>query len=142
MRTIALLSALLFSFSVHAADTPSPRMCEANFAVEGSFFSGKSYKTWNEFSGISYDTAFRKTAQAAASGGWGTVTPNKDAGIITASQTVTMGQGATAPLSIVVQEKKGGVVRVEAIFSTSGGQMASADTAKTELCKLVEAAGE
>lgn len=142
MRIIAATSMLLLCASVQANDDTSARVCEANFVTDGSVFSGKSYKTWQEFSGVTYDVAFRKTAQAVASGGWGTVTPNKDAGIITASQSVTMGKGATAPLNIVVQSKNGDVIRVEATFNTGPGQSASATTAKAALCKLVEAAGQ
>jgi hypothetical protein len=53
-----------------------------------------------------------------------------------------MGNGSVAPLNVIVQEKKGGVIRIDVNFSTAGGQMASSDTARTELCKLVEAPGD
>ena len=142
MRIFATLVILVVSVSAFAADTNPTRTCETNFVTEGSFFSGKSYKTWQEFSDVTYDAAFRKTAQAAASAGLGTVTPNKDAGIITASQSVTAGKGATAPLNIIVDDKAGGTIRVVATFNTGPGQAASTDSVKGALCKLVEAAGQ
>ena len=65
---------------------------------------------------------------------------NKELGIISAGQAVTMGQGSVAPLNVIVKEKSGGLVRVEANFGTAGGQKAATKTVRTELCKLVEAA--
>lgn len=41
-----------------------------------------------------------------------------------------------------IKEKSGGLIHVEANFSTAGGQKAAMDTVRTELCKLVEAAAE
>jgi hypothetical protein len=118
------------------------RPCVANFTVEGSFFRGKTYKTWQEFSGVDYDKAYRKVAQAVAANAWGAVNSNKDTGVITAGQAVIMGKGSVAPLNVIVQEKKGAIIRVDVNFSTAGGQSASEDTAREELCKLAEAAGE
>ncbi len=126
---------LLFGGAVGSA---SARDCETNFVVEGSFFSGKSYKTWQEHSGVSYDNAFRNVAQAVTSAGFGGVNPNKDLGIISAGQAVTMGQGSVAPLNLVVKSQ-GQRVKVEAHFRIAGGQMASEEAARTQLCKLVEA---
>jgi len=123
-------------------DTSIATTCAANFTEEGSFFTGKTYKTWVETSGVPYDTAFRKVVQAVAANAWGSPSSNKDTGIITASQAVTMGEGAAAPLNIIVQARKGGVIRVDVNFSTAGGQLASAETAKVELCKLAEAPGK
>lgn len=149
MRTIAALAlSVLLVPAAQAAEDPKEgdaagaRACVTNFTVEGNIFKGKVYKTWQEFTGIDYDKAFRKVAQAVAENAWGAVTPNKDAGVITAGQAVTMGQGSVAPLNVVVKEKAGDVIRVEVNFSTAGGQSASNDTARTELCKLVEAPGQ
>ena len=120
-----------------AASTP----CESNFAVEGGFLKGNTYKTFQEFSGTSYDYSFRKTAQAVAANSWTSVNANKDAGVITASRAVMFGDGAVVPLNVVVQEKKDNVIRVDVNFSTGFGQMVSSDTVKIELCKIAEAAG-
>ena len=149
MRILAIFALLvMFSSYAYASEEPKQeaskgeRACVTNFTVEGSFFKGKTYKTWQEFTGIKYDQAFKKVAQAVAENAWGAVNANKDTGVITAGQTVTMGQGSVAPLNVIVKEKKGGIIRIEVNFSTAGGQSASTDTARTELCKLVEAPGE
>jgi hypothetical protein len=116
------------------------RACITNFTEDGSFFKGKTYKTWQEYKDLAYDGVFRKVAQAVAENNWGTVNANKELGIIAAGQAVTMGQGSVAPLNVIVKEKGGGLIRVEANFGTAGGQKASTDTVRAELCKLVEAA--
>ena len=124
------------------ASSDDTRACVTNFLEDGSFFKGKTYKTWREYNNLAFDSVFRKVAQAVAENNWGTVNANKDLGIITAGQAVTMGEGAVAPLNVIVKEKSGGLIRVEANFGTAGGQKASTKTVRTELCKLVEAAAE
>ena len=113
--------------------------CVKNFSEEGSFFKGKTYRTWQEHKGAEYDSAFRRVAQSVAENNWGSVNANKDLGIITAGQAVTMGQGSVAPLNVIVKEKGDGVIRIEANFGTAGGQKAATATVREELCKLVEA---
>jgi hypothetical protein len=124
------------------ASSDDTRACVTNFTEDGSFFKGKTYKTWREYKDLAYDSVFRKVAQAVAENNWGTVNANKDLGIITAGQAVTMGEGSVAPLNVIVKEKSGGFIHVEANFGTAGGQKASTKTVRTELCKLVEAAAE
>lgn len=111
---------------------------------DGSLVAGKTFKTWQEHSGVAYDAAFRKTAQAVAAAGWASVTPNKDTGTITAAQAVTGGRrrgGTSVPLNVIVQEK-GTVIRIEVNFGLGPGQMTSEDSLKGEFCKIVEAAGQ
>jgi len=134
-KTLSMMALLLLACSATSA---AARDCDINFSVEGSFFAGKSFKTWQEHSGVSYDNAFRSVAQAVSSAGFAGVSPNKDLGIISAGQAVTLGQGAVAPLNVVVKNQ-GKRVRVEAHFRITGGQMASEEAARTQLCKLVEA---
>ncbi len=141
MRTLLTITMLLvISGPADAADEPKTgRPCMVNFTEEGSFFKGRTYKTWQEHMGIDYDKAFRRVAQAVAEDNWGSVNANKDIGVVTANQTVTAGKGSTAPLNVVVKERSGGVVRVDANFGIAGMQTTSTDAVRTELCKLVEA---
>ncbi|HZF13310.1 MAG TPA: hypothetical protein VFE33_31350 [Thermoanaerobaculia bacterium] len=150
MRKLAVVAAaLLLPLGAQASDKPKAedtskdqKPCVAHFTEEGSFFKGKTYKTWQEFTGADKAAVFQNVAQAVATNGWGTVNANKDLGIITAGQAVTMGEGSVAPLNVIVKQKSGGPVRVEANFGTAGMQKASTDTVRTELCKLLEAAGD
>jgi len=116
--------------------------CVAHFTEEGSFFKGKTYRTWQEFPGADKAAVFQNVAQAVATNNWGAVTANRDLGIITAGQAVTMGEGSVAPLNVVVKQKGSGPVRVEANFGTGSMQRAATETVRTELCKLLEAAVE
>jgi hypothetical protein len=125
--------------SVASINTAAAASCEENFVVEGSFLKGKQFKTWAEHTGSNYDAAFRKVAQEVAAGGFGAVNSSKDTGIISAGQAVTMGNGAVAPLTAIVSEKEGGVIRVDANFSIAGMQATSAETVKTGLCKIANA---
>lgn len=144
--TLALL-VLVNAGASWASDEPKAppddsRACMVNFTEDGSFFKGKTYKTWQDYKGVGYDNVFRRVAQAVAENNWGTVNANKDLGIITAGQAVTMGQGSVAPLNVIIKEKGGGLIHVEANFGTGGGQKAATKTVRTELCKLVEAAAD
>lgn len=146
MKVIVMILVLLASPAMawagdeKKASADETRECMKNFTEEGSFFKGKTYKTWQEFKDVQYDSVFRKVAQAVAENNWGSVNANKDLGVITAGQAVTMGQGSVAPLNVIVKEMSGGIVRIEANFGTAGGQKAATKTVRTELCKLVEAA--
>lgn len=80
-------------------------------------------------------------AQEVAAGGFDTVNSSKETGIISAGRAVTMGKGLVAPVTAIVSEKKGGVIRVDANFSIAGMQGTSAETVKTELCKIANTPG-
>ena len=149
MKAIAITLILLAGSTVawssegaNQAPLDDMRECVKNFTEEGSFFKGKTYKTWQEYKDAEYDRVFRMVAQAVAEDNWGNVNPNKELGIITAGQAVTMGQGSVAPLNVIVKEKSSGLIRVEANFGTAGGQKAATKTVRTGLCKLVEAAAQ
>lgn len=62
---------------------------------------------------------------------------NKDLGIISASRTVSYGKGTTAPANIVVTNIKPRGMRVEVVFTLSGGVVTSADTVQEKFCKLL-----
>ena len=48
------------------ATSDDARECMINFVEEGSFFKGKTYKTWQEYKAAEYDRVFRMVAQAVA----------------------------------------------------------------------------
>ncbi len=124
------------------ANDLSDEECVINFSVEGTFFKGKTYRTWRAHNGRSYPDAFRSVAQALARSNWSGIETDKELGIISAGQPVTMGKGAVAPLSIVINKKGEDVIRVEATFSTAGGQKAATRDVRNELCELVNAPSE
>lgn len=139
-KLIATLICLMVTLTVSAENNEtSSRPCVENFSEEGSFFKGKTYRTWQSYEGIELEQVFRRVAQKVAEENWGNIEANMDLGIITAEQTVTMGEGTVAPLNVIVKEV-GGRVRVEVNFGTAGGQRASRKTVREGLCDLVEVA--
>jgi hypothetical protein len=83
------------------------------------------------------NAAFDKLVATIASSGLQVVSSNKDLGIISASQTVSYGEGKTVPLNVVVKDIKPRGVRVEVVFSLSGGLVTSADTVQEKFCNLL-----
>src|SRR5665213_3183068 len=85
-----------------ATDT---RPCVANYSTQGEFWTGKKFKTFEDFRTGSRTVMFDKVAAAIASKGFQIISSNKDLGIISASQGVSYGQGKNVPLNAVVTNK-------------------------------------
>lgn len=107
--------------------------CTENFSVEGSFFTGKLYKTWADFPAAKTDQAFKKLYAFTVKGGWKVSQADKDLGVISAAQDVSFGNGKTAPLNIIV-EKNGNGVKVSMTYATSGGVSSPEDAVKNHFC--------
>lgn len=121
-----------------AGDNADPRECAQNFEVAGSFLSGKTFKTSAVVSGVNQKDAMKRAAQFISSDGWTLNNVNESLGIISASQTVSYGEGKTAPLNIAINESSGGV-EVGLTYSTSGGVSSPANAVKEHFCKTVGA---
>jgi hypothetical protein len=117
--------------------TTDSRACVANYSTEGSFWTGKQFKTFEDFPKISKASAFDSLVSTIASNGYQIANSNKESGIISAIQTVTGGQGKTVPLNAVITSKTSGGIRVELVFSLSGGLATSADSLQTTFCKIL-----
>lgn len=111
-----------------------PRPCLENYEKKGNIMLGRTFATWQEFTDVPYDEAFRKVAQATAQHGWSNLNASKDAGTITAGE-----RGGN--ISIAVIEKKEGVVRIEAKIIVDGAHDYSERQAKKALCASTEAPG-
>jgi hypothetical protein len=81
---------------VAAADTPAPPAagadCAGHFTAEGSFFAGKKFNTWAEFAAVSKADLYTRVYTNVAKDGWQITSSDKDAGIISASQSVSFGR--------------------------------------------------
>lgn len=119
--------------------TDADRDCGRNYTREGSFFGGYQYKDWIEISGLAKDQVFDRLFQAISVGGYQIVNSNKDAGVISANQGVSFGEGKTAPINITARDTANGV-RIDAVLSTSGGVVASQSGAVKEFCRIFDAA--
>ena len=81
-----------------------------------------------------------RVAKELAVQGWAITNTDKEIGIINASQTVSYGQGKTAPLNVGIDDKDGGV-NVTVTFSISGGLTTPVDGVKDTFCKIIVAVG-
>lgn len=117
-----------------AGDT---RACIVNFSTAGSFLTGKQFKTYEVFPRVKKSNAFDQLVATIASSGYQVTSSNKEAGIISANQTVSFGQGKTVPLNAVVKDSPPGGARVDLVFTLSGGLATSADAVQMEFCKIL-----
>lgn len=126
-----------------AATAPSQLgACATNFTTEGGFWSGTRYSTFEEFPKKTVNGAFDALLRSVAASGYQINSSNKESGMISASQTVSYGQGKTAPLNFVIQKSAQSGVRIDVSFTTSGGVSASTDAVQKEFCKLLASAGQ
>jgi protein-disulfide isomerase-like protein with CxxC motif len=102
------------------------RPCVANYSTEGGFWTGKQFKTYEDFPAVEKTAAFDKVVASIASSGWQVENSNKDLGIISASNTVSYGEGKTVPLNAVITN-----------LTLSGGLATSADSVQEEFCKYL-----
>lgn len=117
--------------------TSDNRPCVTNYSTEGGFWTGKQFKTYEDFPTLEKDAAFDKLVASIASSGWQVENSNKDLSIISASNTVSYGQGKTVPLNAVITNLKPRGIRVALVFTLSGGLATSADSVQEEFCKYL-----
>ena len=113
--------------------------CLAHYTAEGSFWSGRTFRSYEDFKGVNKNTAFKRIAQHLAASGWKVVNSDKDTGIISASQDVIDGKGQAVPFNVVVQDKTDGTLRVKTSFALTGGLSASKGDIQKEFCGVLEA---
>jgi DNA-binding transcriptional regulator LsrR (DeoR family) len=92
---------------------------------------------YEDFPAVEKNDAFDKLVASIASLGLQVTNSNKDLGIISATNTVSYGQGKTVPLNAVVKNIKPKGIRVELVFTLSGGLATSADTVQDRFCTLL-----
>lgn len=128
--------------SATAATTAEPESaCATHYRVEGSFLSGKIFSTWADYAGMTRADVYARIYSRLARDGWNIVSADRDSGIISASQTVSFGNGATAPLTIVVESVATSGTKATATFRIGMGQATRGDTVKTKLCNYLDVAG-
>ena len=129
-----MLGLLAIGGTAGAADAPPANAeCAGHFTAEGSFISGKKFSTWADFGAVSKADLYSRIYANIAKDGWTITSSDKDAGVISASQSVTFGKGSVAPLTIVI-EAAGTGSKATATFRIGGGQMTKEDAVKQKLC--------
>lgn len=133
---VALLFVGLFSAQLFASE----QQCKTNFTVEGSFFKGKTYKTWAIVSNVPTSVAYKNIYLKTVKDGWNITSSDKDMGIISAAQSVSYGNGKTAPLNIIVEQENESDSKVSITYSTSGGVSSPEDAVLKSFCETVSEA--
>ena len=136
MKHIALLAAL----GCAAFATPAFALegqCIDNYTKEGSFFSGRTFKSWAEFPAIATDKAFKSVYQEVVSQGFKINSTDKEMGVISAQQNVA-GSAKTVPLNVLVRDADRGS-RVEVTFVTEGGLTVGEEGLQKGFCDILGA---
>jgi len=133
-KILLIAIAGLFSANVAAAE-----QCEANFSEEGSFFSGKTFKTWADIKGTSYGKAYKKVYQHITKDGWKITSADKEMGIISASQDVSYGDGKTVPYNVVIEDNKP-TIKISISYALSGGVISPTDAVLKSFCQTIASA--
>lgn len=136
ISAIALLSAC--GGPTKSLQTNDSRECARNFTYDGSFLSGRTYKTNAFVANVSQDEAMKRAARHISNDGWNITNTDTNLGIISAAQTVSYGQGKTVPLNVSIAPVQGGV-KVNISYSTSGGVTSPVDAVSRSFCEIIEA---
>jgi len=136
--TVAILGGCATKSGTQALKTEDTRACAQNFTYDGSFWKGRKYKTNVIMKKVSKKTAMTRASRYLLKDGWTIANSNNELGIISASQTVSFGQGKTVPLNISIEPKKTGI-KVDITFATSGGVTAPLESIVSQFCSVVEA---
>lgn len=80
----------------------------------------------------------QRAARYIIADGWQVNNTDSKLGIISASQTVSYGNGKTAPLNVGIEQAKGGV-KVNIAYSISGGVTSPVDAVQNFFCSTVQA---
>jgi ABC-type Fe3+-hydroxamate transport system substrate-binding protein len=118
--------------------TDDSRACAQNFTYDGSFLAGRTFKTHQFVDGVSKDIAMVRAAKHLALEGYSITNTDKEMGLISASQTVSFGQGKTVPLNVSIDSKDKGV-NVSISFSISGGLTTPVNSVKDGFCDIIKA---
>src|SRR6218665_1207039 len=117
------------------ADT---RECAQNFTFDGSFWAGRTFKSHATTQGVTQAVGMQRAARYLSSNGWTITSTDKDLGIISASQTLTYGQGKTVPFNVTM-EPQGKGLKVATTYVLSGGVTSPAEAVRDEFCNVIGA---
>lgn len=119
-----------------------PGACVTNFVTEGGFWAGQKHSTHEIFQKKSVAGAFDSVLQVMVTSGYQIVSNNKESGLISASQTVSYGNGKTIPINVLIKKISSSDIKVEVSTVFSGGVTAPVDSVQKEFCKFLAAANQ
>ncbi len=134
-RHVSCAIALSLACSIAAAGEP----CEDNFSVKGNLLTGKTYNTIASIPNASPRDAFDGALQFTTSNGFTALSSDKNAGSISAAQTVNMRNGKNVPLTIAMKAD-GANTTIAMSYLTPTGVMSPDEAIKKHFCATVAAA--
>lgn len=115
--------------------------CVADFAFEGTFWRGRTFRAHGDVAGVTTPVAVQRIAQKLAlQSVWRDVRADRDIGTVSATMGAQGNDAAVVPLNIVVQDKEGGGVTVQAVFMARGGLMVQLEPVRNLMCEAVASA--
>lgn len=136
--TTSILSGCVASSEVQKLNTTDTRPCAQNFSHNGSFLAGRTFKTHDYVPDVSQITAMKRAARYTVNDGWTITNTDNKLGIISASQTVSYGDGKTVPLNISIEPVESGV-NMAMSYSLSGGLTSPVEAVKDHFCATIDA---
>jgi 2C-methyl-D-erythritol 2,4-cyclodiphosphate synthase len=118
----------------HLAMAGDTDPCVKNYTVKGSFFTEKSYNTWQEFPDIPSARAFKPAYVYTAKAGWTVNHVDKDLGVISASRKVASSGSET--LNVLIEDAGKGS-KVTITRTESMGLVATKSEIQTEFCQIM-----
>ncbi|MFV0449088.1 MAG: hypothetical protein ACK5MF_11625 [Vibrio sp.] len=115
------------------------RVCAQNFTQSGSLLTGKQYKTFEIIENAKQKSTFEKITRHITADGWHITNSDSQLGLLSASQTISFGEGKTAPLNITVEQINSDV-KTAITFTTSAGVYSPATAVMNSFCEIIEAA--
>jgi hypothetical protein len=139
MKSLAMLAALSLAAVSSSVVASEGGQCIDNYTKEGSFFSGRTFKTWAVYPKTPSAAAFKKVYAKIVTDGFKVTQADKDLGVIAAQQDVNGGNGKTIPVNVLIEDQGGGSKVSVTVITTSGLSVGEAGLQKG-LCDIMNAA--
>lgn len=135
-KALAWVLSHLAALSASAAEP-----CLQNFTSTGSFLTGQTYRTSALLNGVPPSDAYSRAYAFTSENGFTVTSANKEAGIIAAAQTVSVGTSRAVPLTISLQPDPAGT-RAVISYTTLVGQFSPPDAIQKHFCATFAAAAD
>jgi hypothetical protein len=139
MRTNFYLLMTSIVMSLTGSSVASAQSCAENFQVEGTpLLTAMNFRTSQNFSGLDSKKALGNLRSAMLAEGFSNIRVDQAGGALTAVQE-TSGSGRPQTLRVTAR-KSGSGTRVDSVFMIQVGQVASADTIRAAMCRVISGA--
>jgi len=118
---------------------PARRQCEANYTQEGGFIAGRTFSSWGDVA-VPADVAYKRIYMEMMKAGLKIASSDKDLGMLTGEQHVTVqGKPTALPVNVVIEESGAGS-KVTVTKTTPSGYATSKGYQIEYLCQLIDTA--